>query len=138
MVRPLDVSDLPIIGVASIDAQHRGLMELFVRLDAGIRAGEGREILGPLMDGLAAAAADHCAHEEDLLARAGYAGLHDQRTRHQGFIRKLGEMAEVYRSGGTVLGPEVSRFLATWIADHIRREDAAYIPCLRAAGLTGS
>jgi hemerythrin-like metal-binding protein len=123
-----------ITGIPSIDAQHRQLVDAINQLHEAMKQGKGRDQIAPTLDFLVRYVSEHFAHEERLMAQAGFPGLASHSTQHQGFATKVGEMVNAYKAGSAVMGVEVSRFLANWIQEHIQRTDMAYVAALKAHG----
>lgn len=120
-------SDAYCTGDAVIDDQHRELFALVNELHDAIVVGRGRERIAPTLDRLAAYVTTHFAAEEELMERAGYAGLIVHRGRHRELASHAEKVIADYRAGRAVLTIALSRFLADWIRHHIDGEDKAMI-----------
>jgi hemerythrin-like metal-binding protein len=114
-------------GIASVDEQHRRLVEIVNLMgDVLIDGSSTEESIGDVFGKLAEYAQYHFADEERLMAEAGldqkHAGLHQQN--HRQFVDQLTNMwkgrAELENSAEVLHG-----FLSSWLAFHILEEDQA-------------
>lgn len=123
------------VGVPSIDAQHRQLVDLLNDLDAAVAHGYTDEITRSMLDRLIRYANEHFGYEEELFARTGYPDAVAHVTEHALFRQHVEELDKRARRGEFVLGIEVVRFLREWLLDHVQVTDRAYGVHLRAAGI---
>jgi hemerythrin-like metal-binding protein len=114
-------------GIESVDAQHRGLVEVVNRLGAMLIDGSATEAaLGATFGELAKYALRHFADEERLMAEAGldsrHAAAHCQQ--HQQFVEQLGDLWKG-RAGLDKSAEVLHGFLSSWLTFHILEEDHA-------------
>ena len=114
-------------GIAIVDQQHRGLIdltnEISIKLDAGanLSAGEMRTLLGFLTE----YAATHFHTEEALMALSDIDEKHvaHHRASHAGFLQQVNTMIGELGETGTLTGQQMVDFLGNWLIYHILGED---------------
>lgn len=114
-------------GLALVDAQHRALVDM-INLAAphlALNNDVAKRAVGPLLDNLTKYAAVHFRDEERLMAQKKMAPdylVHHHLT-HQAFVDELTQMRCQYEQGDSLTGPELLRFLSSWLSFHILVED---------------
>lgn len=122
-------------GIASIDRQHRWLVDITNRLhDELDRPTPRREILGEILEGLVDYTMNHFLVEEELFQRLGYPETPEHKAEHDLFAAQAMDLLLEFENGGGV-GAPVLEFLREWLSHHILKVDRAYVPFLRAAGI---
>ena len=119
-----------IIGNATIDGQHRRLVDLINDLADAIDAGRGRDLLGPVLDELVSYAATHFKDEEKIFAASSYPDARMHRSQHEAFTFQAIKLRDEYRSGVNVLSADTLSFLREWLNGHILGTDKGYVPYL--------
>lgn len=124
------------VGIPSIDAQHKKLVELLNELHGATYQGKGHEVVGNTLAGLMDYTVEHFAYEEKLFQETGYPAAETHAAEHIVLTRKLADIYEKYKSGvTTALTQEVLLFLVNWIMDHTMDSDKKYSAHLIAAGV---
>ena len=77
------------IGVASLDEQHREIVEQVNQIISAIKGGASSEVMHELMDGLILLARRHFEFEERLMSEHGFPGLEGHAREHLGLLQKL-------------------------------------------------
>ncbi|MDD5296451.1 MAG: bacteriohemerythrin [Rhodocyclaceae bacterium] len=123
-------------GIAIVDQQHRGLVDLANETAAKLSSGadlspeEMRTLLGFLLD----YAEIHFSTEEALMALSGLDERHVEHHRqsHARFMQQVKAM--VARMGGdnAITGPQMIEFLGNWLVYHMLGEDQSMSRQLRA------
>lgn len=118
-------SDANRVGVASMDAEHRELIEHLEALRGAHAAGQGG--LAVRLDALIEATLRHFRNEEAAMARSAY----PERDRHvRDHIELSSRVLQIRQqlAAGEVstLGFELLGFLEGWLLDHIRTADRAF------------
>ncbi|HPF69710.1 MAG TPA: bacteriohemerythrin [Candidatus Krumholzibacteria bacterium] len=126
-------SDSYSVGVESIDAQHRHLFEVAARLAEAIEAHRSQRVMAGIMKDLIAYTRSHFVFEEMMMEQAGYPDLKRHRAQHAQLLRKVERFRGELEGEGRRVGPEVHRFLQSWLVHHIIEDDLAYAPVLQAA-----
>jgi hemerythrin len=128
-------SDEFVLGIDSIDKQHRWLVDTTNRLyDEIVSSSPRREDLKEILEGLVDYTVNHFIVEEDLFNRYGYPDEKDHRARHDEFARHALELLLKFERGEPV-SEEVLDFLQSWLLRHILKEDKAYVPFLKEKGV---
>ena len=126
--RPLvEWSDDLSVGVPAMDAHHRKLVDLINRLHGAMRSGQGRVVIGAVLNELAEYVDYHFSAEEKLMKQHKCAGLADQLDAHAKLIAIVTDLRQRYAQGQEVLGMEVLSTLRDWLVNHIQRKDK---PCM--------
>ncbi len=122
-------------GVASIDGQHRRLVDL-VNDVAPVLTEPGAvdpQVLAPLLGALDDYAATHFHDEEALMAARGLdpRALAHHRSTHAAFRQTVATLAAAATAAGAT-GEKLLAFLASWLVIHILGEDQAMARQLKA------
>lgn len=124
------------VQIASIDEQHKELVNILNRLFVAVSRLEGDMVIGGILDALTDYTRTHFALEEQLLRMAKYGDFEDHREKHRNLIEKLEELREKHTHEGKSIHFEMLSFLKTWLKEHIKGEDVKYSKALHAAGFS--
>lgn len=120
-------------GIDIIDQQHRRILEYINALE-GIGpqhpfrpSAEAGNVIDELVD----YTMSHFAFEETLMEDAGYEFFNPHKKVHQIFVQRVGEFHSRFKSGENVTA-ELHGLLHSWLFNHIRRDDANYVPAVKA------
>lgn len=128
-------SDALATGIASIDEQHRWLVDATNRLHAEItKPTPDRAVLGEILEGLVDYTMNHFVLEEELFQRFGYQENDAHKAEHDAFTAQAMQLLMKFEAGESV-GVPVLDFLKEWLLHHILKVDRAYVPFLKAAGV---
>ena len=128
-------SDAFILGIDSIDKQHRWLVDTTNRLYDEIEShNPERDVLKEILEGLVDYTVNHFIVEEDLFNRYAYPQEAEHRTRHDEFARHALELLLRFEKGESVSN-EMMEFLQSWLINHILKEDKTYVPFLKSKGI---
>jgi hemerythrin len=119
-------SDAYSVGIPQIDTQHKGLIRLINELHTAMAAGQGKQVLGKILDELVRYTEIHFTYEENMLRQGGYSKLAAHNSAHQKLTRQVMELRDKYRASKLTLTLEVMQFLKSWLGDHILIHDQAY------------
>lgn len=123
-------------GVQELDAEHQGLFALFAKLHAAIHAGQGSDVVGPVLDELLDYTWYHFAREEALMTRIGYPHLSQHVIEHGNLRRQVDAMRALFAAGEDGLPMELLQLLSDWLKCHTTTSDrriGAYIRKLELA-----
>jgi len=123
------------VGVKEIDDQHKKLIDLANRLNDGMAAGKGKEILDKIFQELVAYTVSHFATEERLMATHNYAETAAHKEAHKKLIETVAELKRKHDSGDNVLTSQVMTFLRDWLTKHILNTDKAFGRALNQKGV---
>ncbi|NFV82039.1 bacteriohemerythrin [Magnetospirillum aberrantis] len=112
------------VGIAAIDDDHRGILDLIAHLHEAYDSDHGTDAVRLAVGRIAAYAETHFQREERMLLLAGYPYLIQHRARHDAFRAYVANIV----MGASPL-PEVGELLS-WLVDwwvgHIGTEDKQY------------
>lgn len=124
------------LGIASIDQQHRSLMDLINLLGKALSNGYRHEDALELMDRIIRFVAEHFSHEEELMKQHGFPGSEQHTAEHEKLLRA----AATLMSAITPSDPERAILAAAFLTDcaefHILQEDQALARYLLDKGLS--
>lgn len=118
----LEWSESLAVGEASIDQQHKRLVELFNRLLNTLHANGSNQAIGDVLDDLVKYTQFHFAHEAELMEKYAYPERTDHLAKHDDLIRKVVVYRTRFEKGESV-GGELTAFLRDWLINHILKTD---------------
>jgi hemerythrin len=115
------------VGVASIDSQHKQLIEALNGLLAAMATSRGKEEVGKLLKFLGDYTVSHFADEERLMARTRYPGAEAHKREHDAFIIEFKELAGEFAKNGptTSMTLKLNGKVCEWLRQHIAVTDTA-------------
>lgn len=122
-------------GHATIDEQHKSLVEILNRLHLAMKQGRGKGELEGILVFLKDYTLTHFAMEEDLMARHGYKGAAQHKAIHAELVAQVADLVTKFQSGKAMLTLEVMSFLEDWLVKHIQGEDYRFALDLRGKGI---
>ncbi|MDR2690114.1 MAG: bacteriohemerythrin [Azoarcus sp.] len=129
-------SEAFVLGIDSIDKQHRWLVDTTNRLYDQIESHHpDQEVIREILEGLAEYTMNHFILEEDLFNRLDYPEAAAHKERHDQFTRHAIELLLKFEEGEPV-SDEALSFLQEWLIHHIMKDDRAYVPFLKRHGIT--
>jgi len=112
-----------VIGVESIDDDHKALFSAVEDLKSAMDGkAEARE-MGALLHRLAEATGKHFASEESLMREAKYPGLALHQANHQRLMEKLHAFVARHGRSGAQLDHYALNFLRDWLVFHVENDD---------------
>ncbi len=124
-----------ILGVDSIDKQHKRLVDLINKLYADFGSKRGKESLIKVVDELIQYTQYHFGYEEEIFQKIGYKETVNHNAEHANFIKKVDSFANGYKNQGTVLSFDIINFLKDWLVNHICKTDKRYVKALKEHGI---
>jgi hemerythrin len=112
------------VGNASVDHEHRELIDLINSIHAGISKGAGRDQLIAGLGEIFAQIAAHFALEEKMMRNADYAGYGPHKDNHELLLDQLAEIIDDVELEGAYEEQTLSSVLNTWFSEHFRTQDA--------------
>jgi len=113
------------VGVPSMDAQHKHLIELL----NGLRSSNDENTAYNTIMSMFDYARIHFRDEESLLRQAGYSELPAQILEHRRFLSKAESFSKQAISDPDLCTQLIS-FLHNWLLHHILEEDMKYKRCI--------
>jgi hemerythrin len=124
------------VGVGVIDEDHKKLVGMVNELYDAMQAGQGRDSLGRILNGLVQYTKFHFAREEKFFAQTGYPAAVPHKQEHDALTRQVLDVQQKYAAGATAtLSLDVMQFLKNWLVNHIQGSDQKYRPHLNAKGI---
>ncbi len=116
-------------GVDVIDNQHRRIVDYINELYEAQETGD-RAVVGEVLDQVVEYTVSHFSFEESLMQRAGYEFLEPHRKVHELFVKRVGRYVERFNNDEDI-GGELLSMLRRWLINHIKNEDADYVPAVK-------
>lgn len=91
-----------------------------------MHAGEGREALGKVLQGLTGYVGTHFAFEERMMRERGYPDFSMHKRKHEKMTRKVMEIQNDFDAGKIISPVQVSNFLKGWLQKHIMETDKLF------------
>ena len=126
-------SDTLNVGHAAIDGDHRRLVSLVNELHDAMKAGEGRQHCGEVLDELVRYADTHFKREEALMERAGFAHLAHHKTSHDQLLNQVRRLQADFNDEKLSLTMDLMNFLKDWLNNHIMGQDKELVAYLMPA-----
>ena len=120
------------VNIGSIDAQHQMLFAIGRELYAAMSTGQGKAVLGRILDRLVQYTTVHFAHEERLMQLHHYPDFAKHKAQHDDLVKQVQAFQTEFESGRATMAVQVLQFLKDWLESHIKGSDFAYAPCLKA------
>lgn len=117
-----------LLGIPSIDAEHRVLVRYAEDFQTALREGQGHEAIARLFDRLLEYTTSHFAREEAFMQKRGYPKIEAHMEEHRRITR---EVMELNRDKRYVFPDSVDSFLQDWIINHINNTDRKYVEYLK-------
>lgn len=128
----IEWNDSIVVGIPSIDEDHKRLVGMLNELFGACFAAQGPEVLKDIMDRLVDYTHYHFDREIALLAQAGYPGLAEHKAEHARLVQQVQKILDDLRAGASHdLSNDTLKFLRHWLTDHIQAEDKEFGALLR-------
>jgi len=124
------------LGIASIDSQHRGLMDMINELAEAVAHGCDCGLAHRKMANIISFTEEHFAHEEDLMRRHDFPGEGKHTAEHQEVLRQAITLMETLKPGDISHAVLVTAFLTDCAENHILHDDKALALYLLEKGLS--
>ncbi|MGA2814639.1 MAG: bacteriohemerythrin [Candidatus Acidiferrum sp.] len=122
------------VSVNEFDADHKSLFSLVNELNDAMAHGQGRLVIGNVLQRLLQYTRDHFAAEEAAMRAADFDGLAAHVAEHRELTEKVEAFAEEYSSGHTSVTIDVLYFLRDWLEHHVCLTDQKYSEPLNKRG----
>ena len=124
------------VDVKMLDNDHKRLAILINDMHDGLMAGRDSKELELIFDELIAYARVHFAHEERILAEAGYSGAAAHKQEHGHKIEQVLILQARFRSAKeSAAYLEVLDQLKEWLFSHMEHSDKEFVAHLKATGV---
>mgnify|MGYP001813578238 CR=1 FL=1 len=112
------------VGVASVDLEHRELIDLINGLDADMQEYATQTTVVESLGEIYARVSAHFALEEKIMREAGYDDFDAHKQDHELLLDELLEVIDSVDGAGRYDRAGLSRELDRWFSDHFRTHDA--------------
>jgi hemerythrin-like metal-binding protein len=121
---PIEWSNNMLTGVATMDSQHRYLVDTLKRANEKLLRRDESMLLGEIARDLLNYAIMHFETEEALMQRYGYGNecpdlARSHIAQHRDFSRRVVDVCEHLREGRPVSRIEVLQYLNEWLRNHV-------------------
>ncbi|ARJ66858.1 hypothetical protein WV31_14840 [Magnetospirillum sp. ME-1] len=110
-------------GQASVDQHHRDLYDLVNKAYRAMMSGDGQVAAADLLAELDRSMHAHFDDEEGLMKRHAYPEADAHARSHRAFFQRIDQLRAAIASGNASAGAELFDYVATWLVQHIRKED---------------
>ena len=126
-------------GIKAVDADHHMLFDIGNALHDIIDSGAEPAHVASALGALIRYIDEHFGREERLMESAHYAGLVDHMKRHQQVVRAIHRVLHRYQAAPEAVDlPALQAYFNTWLCDHIREADMAFVPAVRHVADSGA
>jgi hemerythrin len=124
------------VGVASVDMQHKELINRTNEFTQAMKSGGGKDEVLKIMDFLAQYVVTHFRDEEALQIRYNYPKYQEHRKLHLDFVADVERMRKDIAQNGMTIATSimVSSTLSNWLITHITRHDRELGAFIRSKG----
>ncbi len=138
-----EIDDIPVTlpkeyrtGIKTVDQQHQRLVNMVNELDDVRKApyhnlGQKHAAVGEVVTEMVDYTISHFAFEESLQEDANYKYFHAHKRIHELLVQRAGEYKERW-SAGEDIADELYDVLSRWLFNHIRNDDCAFAPAVKA------
>jgi hemerythrin len=123
-------------GIEAVDKQHQRLVEMVTQLDVASKkyhknSTRKREAAGEVIAEMIDYTLSHFAFEEALMEDAQYEFFRAHKRIHELFVERAGEYKKRFEAGEDIVD-ELYDVLKRWLFNHIRNDDKAFAPSVKA------
>ena len=123
------------VGVTEIDNQHKKLVDMANRLNDAMKAGQGKEAIGKVLNELVSYTATHFAYEERLMDQHKYPMSPEHKQEHKDLVKTVLDFKAKFEKGDAALTAEIMTFLRDWLTKHIMNSDKKFGKDLNTKGV---
>ncbi|MDA3867025.1 MAG: bacteriohemerythrin [Salinivirgaceae bacterium] len=114
--------------IDEFDKHHQKLLEQLRNLHQSMLNGQGKQVIGDILDELKKYTQYHFNAEEEKMDELNYPNKEEHKAKHKELISQLDEIIDGYKSGSHQITSDTYQFLNNWLTKHIMGEDKKYIP----------
>ena len=124
------------VNVNEIDGQHKKLIDMLNYLNDAMKAGQAKDVLGRILDGLISYTAHHFGTEEKHMVATNFPDYAAHKAEHEQFVTKVLEFKQGFDEGNAFVTMEIMQFLCDWVSKHILGTDKKYVPHFNGNGIS--
>jgi hemerythrin-like metal-binding protein/PAS domain S-box-containing protein len=121
----LNWNDQLVLGIESVDNQHKHLIDLTNQLDEAVAIGADRDTIIKIVNGLIDYTVYHFQHEEQLMSAAKFNptlyAVHE--AEHKEFVAKMIVVQREVQADISALSDDLMDYLVSWLCHHILSTD---------------
>jgi hemerythrin len=133
--RRVEWKDTYSVGIASIDQQHKKLIDLINMLQTTVDYSTGEEFERECLAAVVDYTKTHFGYEEELMEKYGYPEFEAHKAQHQEMIDKVNQLLAEYEQHPESAMKSALSFLKQWLIRHINGTDKQYSEHLLARGV---
>lgn len=114
------------VGNEFLDNDHQKLISLVNQLHTATQQGEGRTVVGEILDELLDYTNDHFQREEAHMQRISYSDYAAHKIEHVNLLKEVMELKAQFDAGNISVAARVSQLLREWLSVHIMKTDKAF------------
>lgn len=119
-------------GIAEIDQDHKGLVDLINDLYEAMQDGSGGALLLPIFSALKHYTETHFDKEERYMTASDAPGQESHFQEHKLMITRLADLESRHRNGEAAISLQTLTFLRDWLKNHICLVDRAMVSQIKA------
>jgi hemerythrin len=123
------------VNIRDIDQQHQKLFDCLNELYDAMVQGQGRDVIGKVLNDLVDYTVYHFNHEENLFRQHGYPNTASHCAEHAKLANQARALKEKYDAGQVLVTAETLSFLLDWLNTHILGSDKMYVEFLTSKGV---
>ena len=112
------------VGVASVDAEHRELIDLVNDLHQQMTSGSSQEHVVETLGEIFARIAAHFALEETVMKESRYDEYREHKASHEALLDELRDIMDQVEDDGSYDEARLSVKMRDWFGEHFRSYDA--------------
>lgn len=123
------------LGIASIDAHHKRLVELVTRLADSFESGKSQGELRREVSDVVSYMTSHTQHEDQLMVDHGYSDIKKHRQKHTDLLGQAASLQAKATEGNLMVTSKTVDFLQEWLLHHMDESDKELARFLRTEGV---
>lgn len=124
-------SDSYNVGIATIDSQHKVLVEMINSLYTAMVEHKSKEALEKSFALLDEYILSHFTTEEYYMQLYRYPNFNEHKLQHDEFTKQIKDFKKKYAEGKMELTLELTKYLKNWFIVHIKTYDPLYVSLLK-------
>ena len=114
------------VDVVRIDQEHKKLFGIINELTDTMKAGQSKDVLGKILNGLLTYTSSHFQTEENYFQQIKYPHAVAHKKEHAAFVQKITEFKKDFEEGRATVSVNILQFLSKWLQSHIKGTDQKY------------